>query len=86
MTDRIGAVHWRDTFSVWPVVRVELMPWNWHLRWYHEPHTGWGTGYFQVQVGPLEASGNWPPFPLERIAAPSAPVVAAVPDVVEVGD
>ena len=61
-----GRVRWRDTFGVWPSVRVqiELAPWAWRLRWYRDDI----EPTYLLSVGPLTielwANRGW--FPLER--------------------
>lgn len=61
-----GRVAWRDTFAVWPSLRIEVQvaPWHWRLRWYRDDI----EPYWVIDLGPLRidfgANREW--FPLER--------------------
>lgn len=60
-------VAWRDSFSTWPSLRVqvELLPWHWRLRWYRDDI----EPAFNLTVGPVtvEFFANRKPFALERV-------------------
>jgi hypothetical protein len=59
-------VSWRETFTTWPSVKieVELLPWHWRFRLYRDDL----EPYLIVSAGPLTiamwANKRW--FPLER--------------------
>ena len=76
MTGKAGGYlrTFRDSAMAWPMLRVsvQLLPWNWSLRWYYEStprqegHAGWWG--FDLYLGPLaiEYGHNRPAFTWER--------------------
>ena len=60
-------VAWRDTFDVWPSLRVEVQvaPWLWRFRWYRDEL----EPVWRLDLGPLaiDFGANRGYFPLERV-------------------